>query len=354
MNYLLKILLSFGLLFSVSNNSFAEDKFDTLSNRVSELEKRINLLSYGLSKISKSSVQSTENKIEDSSSFPNTYNDNSFPHEKTDDTLDASFVDDFPEELSENNLEDPSYLSETNGYEDSFDQETGEILDSSFDTQNRSPKGMNARTSNSGVLGTGYVGIGFLHAWNNDYDVTHQEVYIEARNPLLEILDLNGHVGIAVSDNEGGPYQIYSDGLGNSFYLPKHNRWSVGASLGLDLHHEFSVSDGFSIDPFIGVSLPLDYYFTTEYDVISELSYGYSLSLGVEFLLFDSLSIIPRYKNTTSSYLIEDGSSFTADSRSSFALTMNYFFTNSFFSFAYYHELDVKWRGLSFSYNFGY
>ena len=332
---------------------FAEEKLEVLSKRVSELEKRINLLSYGLSKMSKSSTQPSESKDVKSSTTANSNEYESSP-ELNSQSLDIAFTDDLSVESGENNLEDYSNITEKHKAENYSGQNNAVPSDSSYSGRDNRNNGSYASTSNNGVIGAGYTGIGFLHAWNKDFDITHQEFYIQARNPLLEILDIKGNVEIAVSDIEGGPNQLYSDGWGNSFYLPKHNRWSVGASIGLDLHHEFSVSDGFSIDPFVGAALPLDYYFRTEYDVFSELRYGYGLSLGVEFLLFDSLSIIPLYKTTTYTYVREDGVSSTEDSRGSFNLTINYFFANSFLSFAYIHELDVNWRGLSFSYNLGY
>ena len=127
----------------------------------------------------------------------------------------------------------------------------------------------------------------------------------------------------------------------------------MGASLGLDLHYEFSVSDSFSVDPFVGAGLPLDYYFTTEYDVMSFIRYGYRFSLGVEFLLFDSLSIIPVYSSSTYSYLRDDGVSWTAESRGSFSLITSYFFSNSFLSLAFEKD-DINWVGWSLSYNLGY
>ena len=353
MNYLLKLLLSFGLLLSVYINSFAEDKFDTLSDRVSELEKRINLLSYGLSKLSKSSAQPNGSNFVKSSNLTDNI-ENETSKEIISDEFDQPLSDSFSVQTGENEGGNYSSIREKYKSENYSTANSNLQRDTSSSTSDNMNNFSYTRSSNSGVIGSDYVGIGFTNAWNNDFDVTHQEVYIEARKPLLEILDLNGQVEIAVSDIEGGPNILYFDGLGNSFYLPKHNRWSVGASLGLDLHYEFSFSDSFSVDPFVGAGLPLDYYFTTEYEVYSEIRYGYRLSFGVEFLLFDSLSIIPVYNSSTFSYLRDDGFSWTAESRGSFSLTTSYFFSNSFLSLALYKESDVNWKGWSLSYNLGY
>jgi hypothetical protein len=205
-----------------------------------------------------------------------------------------------------------------------------------------------------GVIGLDYVGIGFIHGWNDDLDASHNELDISTRISPYNFLDFVANVGFAVSDIEGGPNNIYFDGWGNQFTLPKHNRWSFGGQLGLDLHHEFHVSNDFSIDPFLGLHVPLDYYFETEYNVNSASRVGLGFSIGSEFLFFEKFSVIPSYSITKYSYSQENGGSFTSDALDSFAIQFNYFLSNSFISLCYDHELDRKWRAWSFKYNFGY
>lgn len=334
MKYLFQTSLIFILL---TLSCFAEKEINDLANRVSELERRMTLLSYGLSKLSNAKIEQGENIIESPSNFINNNESESFPTDPLDDLYDG---------------EDLNTLSDPNNFESS----SLDTLDDPYGGEYTKSQGLlSPRSSKNGLIGSDYVGIGFLHAWNKDYDATHQEFFIQARRPFWDFLDLKAGVDLAVSDTEGGPENDYYDHWGNTIYLPKHNRWSLGASLGLDLHHEFSVSDNFSIDPFVGVSLPLDYYFTTEYDVMSYIRYGYSFSLGAELNIFDSFSILPSYKISKFSYLQEDGESSTDDgTRNSFNLSFNYFFSNSFLNLAYIHELDTQWRAFSFSYNLGY
>ena len=203
MDYLLKLLLSFGLLFSVSINSFAEDKFETLSNKVSELEKRINLLSYGLSKLSKSSAQPNGSNFVKSSNLTDNI-ENETSKEIISDEFDQPLSDSFSVQTGENEGGNFSSIKEKYKSENYSTANSNLQRDTSSSTSDNMNNFSYTRSSNSGVIGSDYVGIGFTNAWNNDVDATHQEVYIEARKPLLEILDLNGQVEIAVSDIEGG------------------------------------------------------------------------------------------------------------------------------------------------------
>ena len=88
-------------MLSVCINSFAEDKFDTLSDRVSELEKRINLLSYGLSKLSKSSAQPNGSNFVKSSNLTDNI-ENETSKEIISDEFDQPLSDSFSVQTGEN------------------------------------------------------------------------------------------------------------------------------------------------------------------------------------------------------------------------------------------------------------
>jgi hypothetical protein len=210
-----------------------------------------------------------------------------------------------------------------------------------------------SRQSSQGKIGSYYVGFNYLRAWNNEYDVTHNGLNVFGRIANSPHLDFTFGVGLAWSDTEGGTNTIYTDGYGRSTYLPKHNRWQIRADIGLTLHKQFDLQNSVvnSIDPFIGLSVPLDYYFETEYDVMSFARYGLKYSIGAEFVVFDSFSIIPAYNLRHLWLSDEAGNSSGKIERPDIGIEFCYFMTNGKrVSLEYSQETNTDWTGLTFSF----
>ena len=204
-----------------------------------------------------------------------------------------------------------------------------------------------------GKIGSYYTGFQYVHGWNNEYDVTHNGLNIFGRIVNSPHLDFTLGVGLASSDNLGGPNRIYTDGYGRSFYFPKHNRWSMRANIGLTLHKQFDLQNSVvnSIDPFIGLGVPLDYYFESEYEVASATRYGLKYSIGAEFVVFDSFSIIPAYhlRHLWSSDSM--GNSSGKEVRPDIGIEFCYFMANGKrVSLNYSQESKTDWTGLTFSF----
>ena len=210
-----------------------------------------------------------------------------------------------------------------------------------------------SRQSSQGKIGSYYVGLDYLRAWNNEYDVTHNGLNVFGRIANSPHLDFTFAVGLAWSDTEGGPNKIYMDGYGRSFYFPKHNRWSMGADIGLTLHKQFDLQNSVvnSIDPFIGLGVPLDYYFETEYDVMSYVRYGLGYSIGAEFVVFDSFSIIPAYHIGNFWYSDETENDYDKVESTSIGIEFCYFMANGKrVSLRFSQARETDWKGLTFSF----
>jgi hypothetical protein len=210
-----------------------------------------------------------------------------------------------------------------------------------------------SRQSSQGKIGSYYVGFNYLRSWNNEYDVTHNGLNVFGRIANSPHLDFTFAVGLAWSDTEGGPNNIYTDGYGRSFYFPKHNRWSMGADIGLTLHKQFDLQNSVvnSIDPFIGLGVPLDYYFETEYDVMSYVRYGLRYSIGAEFVVFDSFSIIPAYHIGNFWYSDETENDYDKVESTSIGIEFCYFMANGKrVSLRYSQARETDWKGLTFSF----
>lgn len=203
-----------------------------------------------------------------------------------------------------------------------------------------------------GLIGSNYVGIGFTHASNNKLDTTYNGIDLSINTPINEYFDFTLGSNLGVSDSEGGPNMIYTDYLGRSLTFPKHNRWSIGADLGVNVHKEFSIQNNFlkTIDPYFGLGIPLNYYFATEYDVMEYARYGYSYEFGAEFQFLGSFSVTPSYK-LRNLWLIQDGVTSDKSERGQYGIKFNYFLsTNSTLQLDYYSEVDTDWNAITLSY----
>ena len=92
-------------LFIINSFCFAEEELNDLTNRVSELERRMTLLSYGLSKLSNAKAEQGENMIESPSDFINKNEPDSFSTDPLDDLYDG---------------EDLNTLSDANNFQSSY------------------------------------------------------------------------------------------------------------------------------------------------------------------------------------------------------------------------------------------
>ena len=203
-----------------------------------------------------------------------------------------------------------------------------------------------------GLIGSKYVGIGFTKAWNNKNDTSYHGIDLSINSPINEYFDFTLGSDLAVQDTEGVPNNVYTDYYGRSVTFPKHNRWSIGASLGVKVHKEFPIQNNFlkTIDPYFGLGIPLDYYFATEYDVMEFARYGYGYSFGAELQFLGSFSIIPSH-SFRNFWAIQDGVTSDKFERDSYGIKFNYFLcTNSILQLNYTSEVDTDWNGITLSY----